>query len=487
MRTHHSSGGVTGLCVLVAGTACTVGPTDQAPVTSPATSVGPNPALPAPEKKRRSRWCRSRRRRAGRRRKPHAAPGVQVNAFASGLDHPRWLYVLPNGDVLVAETNAPPRAGGRQGHQGRGDEAVHEARRAPACPSANRITLLRDADGDGVAEIKTRVPDGPELALRHGAGRQRSLRRRTPTPCEVPYAAGRDAASPAPGTKRHGPARPATQPSLDQEHHRQPRRHEALRDRGLQQQRRRERHGRRRRPRGDLGSRPSPPAASALFATGLRNPNGMAWEPQTGALWTVVNERDELGNDLVPDYLTSVKDGAFYGWPYSYYGQHVDAAREAAAARPGGQGHRARLRAGRARRRAGPGVCRRRAPAAAIRATARSSASTARGTASRSAATRWSSCRSKAASPRVRRWMCSPASSATRAKPRAGRSASRSTRAAPAGRGRRRQHRLARRVRRAGSQAQLTQLTHQLRVGSPSLVLVVSISPCGDSRVMTVE
>jgi glucose/arabinose dehydrogenase len=68
-----------------------------------------------------------------------------------------------------------------------------------------------------------------------------------------------------------------------------------------------------------------PTGAIRIFASGLRNPNGMAWEPQTQTLWTVVNERDELGSDLVPDYLTSVKDGAFYGWPFSYYGQHIDA------------------------------------------------------------------------------------------------------------------------------------------------------------------
>ena len=88
--------------------------------------------------------------------------------------------------------------------------------------------------------------------------------------------------------------------------------------------------------------------AKRLFATGLRNPNGMAWEPQTGTLWTVANERDELGNDLVPDYLTSVKDGSFYGWPYSYYGQHVDVRVEPRAAGSRGEGRIARLRAGRA-------------------------------------------------------------------------------------------------------------------------------------------
>ena len=120
-----------------------------------------------------------------------------------------------------------------------------------------------------------------------------------------------------------------------------------------------------------------------LFATGLRNPNGMAWEPTTGKLWTAVNERDEIGSDLVPDYMTSVQDGGFYGWPYSYYGQHRRRAGGAAAARSGGQGDRAGLRAGAAHGLAGPGVLDRRHAAAAVRAAAPSSASTARGTASR--------------------------------------------------------------------------------------------------------
>ena len=103
-----------------------------------------------------------------------------------------------------------------------------------------------------------------------------------------------------------------------------------------------------------------------VYASGLRNPNGMVWEPKR-ALWTVVNERDELGSDLVPDYLTSVRDGGFYGWPYSYFGQHVDDARGAAAARPGGQGHHAGLCARRAHRLPRPGLLRGRRIAAAIR------------------------------------------------------------------------------------------------------------------------
>ena len=125
-----------------------------------------------------------------------------------------------------------------------------------------------------------------------------------------------------------------------------------------------------------------------LFASGLRNPNGLAWEPTTDVLWTVVNERDEIGNDLVPDYLTSVKDGGFYGWPYSYWGQHVDDAREGAKARSRRQGDQARLRPRRARRGAGAHFLRRRRCCPSSIAAARSSACTAPGTASRAAATK---------------------------------------------------------------------------------------------------
>ena len=143
-----------------------------------------------------------------------------------------------------------------------------------------------------------------------------------------------------------------------------------------------------------------------VFASGLRNPNGMAWEPETGVLWTVVNERDEIGSDLVPDYLTSVKDGGFYGWPYSYFGDHVDERVAAAAARPGGAGDRAGLRARRAhgiaRARPSPRATACRRPSRA----APSSASTAPGTAIRTAATRSSSCRSRAASPPASRSTC---------------------------------------------------------------------------------
>ena len=143
--------------------------------------------------------------------------------------------------------------------------------------------------------------------------------------------------------------------------------------------------------------------AHRIFASGLRNPNGLSFEPQSDALWTVVNERDELGPDLVPDYMTSVKDGAFYGWPYSYYGQHVDPARAAAAAGSGRQGDPAGLRAELARRAARAGLQHRQRSARKPIAAAPSSASTAAGTGRSSTATRWSSCPSPTASPTASR------------------------------------------------------------------------------------
>ena len=257
-----------------------------------------------------------------------------------------------------------------------------------AVPSANRITLLRDADGDGVAETAHGVPAGSELAVRHGAGRRRRSTSPTPTPScasRTRRATRRSRRAPTQGARSAG--RPA-QPSLDQEHHRQPRRHEALRRRRLEQQRRRERHGRGGGPRRDLGDRSARPAriASSPPACAIRS----AWRGsrRRGALWMAVNERDELGNDLVPDYMTSVQDGGFYGWPYSYYGQHVDERVKpprpdlvATAIVPD-------YALGAAHGVARPGVRRRQRAAAALRAAACSSASTARGTASRAAATR---------------------------------------------------------------------------------------------------
>ena len=250
---------------------------------------------------------------------PTAAAGWRVNAFASGLDHPRWLYVLPNGDVLVAETNSPPKP------PEKGLRAMfmrHFFKKAGAAvPSANRITLLRDADGDGIAETKTPFltnlfsPFGMALVgdTLYVANADALMR--------FPYSAGATSIS-ASGTKV------ADLPAGTNHHWTKSllasrdgsrlyvgvgsNSNVAEKGMGIEENR-----------AAILEIDPNT-GSTRVFASGLRNPVGLAWQPQSGALWTSVNERDELGSDLVPDYMTSVKDGAFYGWPYSYYGQHVD-------------------------------------------------------------------------------------------------------------------------------------------------------------------
>jgi len=251
---------------------------------------------------------------------PTAAAGLDVNAFATALDHPRWLYVLPNGDVLVAESNAPakPDAGGIRNWI----QSKVMARAGAGVPSANRITLLRDADGDGVAELKTvflknlHSPFGMALVgdMLYVANADAIVRfRYKEGATEVTEAAQPVAPLPA-GLNHHwtkniivsqdGKKLYATVGSNSN-----------VAENGMEAEKNRAAI-----LEVDLAS-----GTTRVFASGLRNPNGMAWNPQTGALWTVVNERDEIGSDLVPDYLTSVKEGGFYGWPYSYYGKNIDA------------------------------------------------------------------------------------------------------------------------------------------------------------------
>ncbi len=250
---------------------------------------------------------------------PTVAPGLEVSAFATGLTHPRWLYVLPNGDVLVAETNGPgtePQSGIRAWAQGKARKVA-----GAAVPSPNRITLLRDADGDGVAEMRTlflvelyspfgMALVGDTLYVANADALVRFPYQEGATRIDAP--ATKVADLPA-GINHHWTKNVIASPdgrtlyvtvgsnSNVAEH-------------GMDIEVNRA---------AILAVNPAT-GATSVFASGLRNPNGMAWQPETGELWTVVNERDEIGNDLVPDYLTSVQEGAFYGWPYSYYGQHVD-------------------------------------------------------------------------------------------------------------------------------------------------------------------
>ena len=252
---------------------------------------------------------------------PRPASGLKVRALATKLEHPRWLYVLPNGDVLVAETDAPPKPDDNRGLKG-WLTRHYQKRAGSGTPSADRITLLRDVDGRGSAVIRTifldhlHSPFGMVLVGDHFyvadtdavlrfdylAGETRLSGGATKI---VDLPAGRinhhwtkNLIASADGTHLYvtvGSNSNEAENGIAAESERA-----AVWEVNLNDN------------------------SHRIFASGLRNPNGLAWEPHTGALWTVVNERDELGSDLVPDYMTALRDGAFYGWPYSYYGPHVD-------------------------------------------------------------------------------------------------------------------------------------------------------------------
>lgn len=252
---------------------------------------------------------------------PRPAAGLAVEAFASGLDHPRWLYVLPNGDVLVAETNAPERPEDRKGIRGYVMGKVM-AKAGAAVPSANRITLLRDADGDGVAELKTVFLKGLNSPFGMALVGDMLYVANTDGIVRFPYRDGDTAigAQPQPvaplpgGPLNHHWTKNIVASPDGRRLYATVGSNSNVAENGIDKE-----AGRAAILEVDIAT-----GRTRVFASGLRNPNGMAWQPQSGVLWTVVNERDELGSDLVPDYLTSVKEGGFYGWPYSYYGKHVD-------------------------------------------------------------------------------------------------------------------------------------------------------------------
>ena len=253
---------------------------------------------------------------------PVAVTGLQVQAFARGLEHPRWLYVLPNGDVLVAETNRPPTPDPQSNplRQAFMEKAFKEA--GAAVPSPNRISLLRDADGDGVAETKTALLQ--ELFSPFGMALvgDRLFVANADGLVWVPYTEGDTQITASPKTL-------ADLPGAPRNHHWTKSlvanadgskfyvgvgSNSNVGENGLEIEQN----------RAAVLEIDADTGASRVYASGLRNPVGLAWQPGTQTLWAVANERDELGSDLVPDYLTSVQDGAFYGWPWSYYGAHVD-------------------------------------------------------------------------------------------------------------------------------------------------------------------
>lgn len=256
---------------------------------------------------------------------PTAAAGFTVAAFASGLDHPRWLYVLPNGDVLVAETNAPPRPDDSRGIKGWVQGLVMK-RAGSTTPSANRITLLRDADGDGKAETRQVFLQGLNSPFGMALVGSDLYVANTDSLMRFGYQAGqlqiteagvKLADLPA-GSINHHWTKNVVADAAGEHLYVTVGSNSNVGENGIDKEEN----------RAAILEVDPKSGATRVFASGLRNPNGMAWQRTAsggGELWTVVNERDEIGNDLVPDYLTSVHDGAFYGWPYSYYGQHVDA------------------------------------------------------------------------------------------------------------------------------------------------------------------
>jgi glucose/arabinose dehydrogenase len=283
-------------------------------------AVGPNPTLPPPNSTLIPTVNIAPAKGWAENEVPTPAAGLSVTALAKDLDHPRWLHVLPNGDVLVAESNAPERPE-RSGPRTFVMNLVMK-RAGAGVPSANRITLLRDADGDGVAEVRTEFLTGLNSPFGMALVGDIFYVANTDAVVRFPYSEGQTKIEQAGVKVAELPAGPLNHhwtkglianrdgtklyASIGSNSN--------VAENGIEKEER----------RAAILEIDIKTGQSRVFAGGLRNPVGMAWNPDSGELWAVVNERDEIGSDLVPDYLTSVKDGGFYGWPYSYFGQHVD-------------------------------------------------------------------------------------------------------------------------------------------------------------------
>lgn len=283
---------------------------------------GPHPVLPPPDKTLIPTFDIAKAVGWPPGAAPTPAPGFAVKEFAGGLDHPRWLYVLPNGDVLVAETNAPKDRPDDNTLPNTWYAKPFMKRAGAGDPSPDRIVLLRDTHGSGAADMRTvflanlHSPFGMALVgdAFYVADTDALLR--------FTYHSG--------DTRLQGPGVKVTDlPAGTIDHHwtknviaapdgkllyvtvgsnSNAGDHGPVAEQG----------------RAAIWEVDPVTGEKQIYASGMRNPNGMDWQPDSGALWVAVNERDEIGSDLVPDYMTAVKKGAFYGWPYSYYGQHPD-------------------------------------------------------------------------------------------------------------------------------------------------------------------
>jgi len=291
---------------------------EAGPVTA---GIGPNPALPAPKDglptiniAPASSWPEGRT--------PTAAAGLSVNAFAAGLDHPRWLLALPNGDVLVAESNKPkpPEGTERGGVKGWVERRVMSAAGA-GVPSANRISLLRDANGDGVAELRTPFLTGLHSPFGMALVGDTLFVANADAVVAFPYRVGDTSISAPPrlvarlpGGRNHHWTKSLVASADGRRLYVGVGSNSNIAERGMAEEQN----------RAAILEIDAATGATRVYASGLRNPVGMDWNPETGALWAAVNERDGLGGDVPPDYMTSVRPGGFYGWPWSYWGSHVD-------------------------------------------------------------------------------------------------------------------------------------------------------------------
>lgn len=307
--------------LLVAGSACLVlvacGNNASLPREA---SYGPNPPLPPPQHALipQNDTAGSATWKEGET--PTPAPGLAVKAFAKNFEHPRWIYVLPNGDVLVAETNKGTSWADTMGYGGYVESLVRRVE-GLSTKSANRITLLRDTNGDGVADVRETFVSGLNAPFGMALVGDTFYVADTDALLAFPYHTGETHIADA-------PRKVTDLPGGDIDHHWTKNviaspdgsklyvtvgSNSNAAENGIDKEA----------GRAAIWEIDPKTGSHRIFASGIRNPNGLGWSSD-GKLWTAVNERDEIGGDLVPDYMTSVKDGGFYGWPWSYYGQHVD-------------------------------------------------------------------------------------------------------------------------------------------------------------------
>jgi glucose/arabinose dehydrogenase len=283
---------------------------------------GPHPTIPAPTKSLipTTHVAKAEGWPAGMM--PHAAKGAQVDAFATSLDHPRWLYVLPNGDVLVAEADAPPKPEDAKGVSGAVHKLVMKHAGSGRAPSANRITLFREVGGAGTPPERHVLLQGLNSPIGMALIGDRLYVANTDALVSFPYHAGQTEIRDAPTQVTALPGGPIN-------HHwtkslianREGTKlyvgvgsNSNAAENGLAAEQ----------ERAAVWEIDPKTGAHRVYAAGLRNPVGLAFEPDSGVLWVAVNERDELGDHVPPDYMTGLHEGAFYGWPFSYYGDHVD-------------------------------------------------------------------------------------------------------------------------------------------------------------------